>query len=188
MVKLGHEINSKGDVEMNNGTALIIIDMQVDLLSGPIYKGDELLKNIALLIEKARLANKPIIYIQHTEQDDESMGKNREGWRIHPLIEPDEEDIVVLKYTPDSFHETRLHEELSSRNIKNIVIAGLQTEYCVDTTCRSAFRLGYNTTLVRDGHSTYDSRIITAAQIIEHHNKVLGSWFAKLKTADEIVF
>lgn len=39
-----------------------------------------------------------------------------------------------------------------------------------------------------DGHSTYDSKIITAAQIIEHNNKVLGGWFAKLMASDEIVF
>jgi nicotinamidase-related amidase len=100
---------------------------------------------------------------------------------------------VVGKATPDSFHETRLQAELEARGIVKLVIAGIQTECCVDTTCRRAASLGYQTTLVRDAHSTWDSRTLSAAQIIAHHNALLDGFDAgphavTVKPADEVIF
>lgn len=176
---------------MNKGIAMLIIDVQEEMFSdaqNPLYKGDELLDKVKSLIEKAHTAKLPVIYIQHTENDGEPMGKGKQGWEIHHQVAPMKDDIVISKYTPDSFHNTNLHEVLSSRNVNKIVIAGLQTEYCIDTTCRRAYSLGYDTVLVKDAHSTYDSKTLNAEQIIEHHNRIIGSWFAKLVPCDEITF
>lgn len=172
-------------------TALLIIDVQEEMFSdprNPIYKSDELLSKIKNLIEKARVSKIPIIYIQHTEKDEEPMGKGKPGWEIHHRVSPLNDDKVILKYTPDSFNNTELQEILSSSKISKLLIAGLQTEYCIDTTCRRAFSLGYDTTLVMDAHSTYNSKTLTAEQIIQHHNSIIGSWFAKLIPCDEITF
>ena len=95
---------------------------------------------------------------------------------------------MVQKQTPDVFHETILHRELKSKGIKRLIVAGLQTEYCVDTTCRRAFTLGYDVIFVSDAHSTWDSPLFTAQQVIDHHNQVLGGWFATLKNEREIEF
>jgi len=65
---------------------------------------------------------------------------------------------------------------------------GLQTEYCIYTTCRRAFSLGYVVILVKNAHSTWDSSCLTAQQIIWHHNYVLGGWFVVLKNEREIEF
>lgn len=93
-----------------------------------------------------------------------------------------------MKYHADSFHETDLQEHLKAMHVKKLVIVGIQTEFCVDTTCRRAFSLGYETILVADGHSTFDSDLLTASQIIAHHNMVLGSQFAELKQAADVEF
>jgi len=68
---------------------------------------------------------------------------------IHPTIVPKEEDVMIKKETPDAFHKTTLHQKLKSKGIEKLVIAGLQTEYCIDTTCRRAYSLGYEVVLVR---------------------------------------
>lgn len=183
--------NFKEDKCMNKNSVLLIIDVQEEMFSdtqNPLYKGDEFIIKIKALIEKAHASNIPVIYIQHTENDDEPMDKGKQGWKIHHLVAPLQNDIVILKHTPDSFHSTSLHEILSSMNINKIVIAGLQTEYCIDTTCRRAYSLGYETILVKDAHSTYNSKILTAEQIIEHHNQTIGSWFARLVPCYEIDF
>lgn len=73
-------------------------------------------------------------------------------------------------------------------HVRKLVITGLQTAYCVDTTCRRAYSLGYETVLVSDGHSTLDSDILKASQIIAHHNEVLGSQFATVLSASEVTF
>jgi hypothetical protein len=95
---------------------------------------------------------------------------------------------VIQKHHPDAFQDTNLQPELESRGIERLVIAGIQTEYCVDTTCRRAYSLGYDVTLVKDAHSTWDTDCLTAPQIIAHHNNVLGGWFVELKEASEIEF
>jgi nicotinamidase-related amidase len=171
-------------------TALLIIDMQVGNFSepAPIYEGNELLAKVKSLIARARSAQIPIFYVQNNGGSGDPDAYGTPGWEIHPSIALVEGNVMVQKQTPDAFHETNLHRELDSRGIKKLVIAGLQTEYCIDTTCRRAFSLGYKVILVKDTHSTWDSPRFTAQQIIEHHNQVLGGWFATLKNEREIKF
>lgn len=173
---------------MNQDTALLVIDVQNGMFweSYPVYKGEELLVNLQTLIEKARLADVPVIFVQHNESEGLVNGTN--DWEIHPSIAPREEDLVIQKWTPDSFHETNLQDELKTRGTRNLVIAGIQTECCVDTTCRRAFTLGYSVILVKDAHSTWDSDNLSAQQIIDHHNGALNGWFADLQKTKDIHF
>ena len=77
---------------------------------------------------------------------------------------------------------------LKARGIGHLIIAGIQTEYCIDTTCRRASSLGYEVTLVADAHSTWDTEHLSAWQIIDHPNQVLSGWFVTLETAGRIKF
>ncbi len=172
-----------------NDTVLLVIDMQVGNFIGsdPIYAGDNLLTKISSLIGKARSAKVPIIYIQNCGGSGDPDEPGTPGWEIHPSIAPVKEDVVIQKKTPDSFNNTNLKSELDAQGAKKLIIAGLQTEYCVDTTCRRAFSLGYEVNLVKNAHSTWDSSVLTASQIIAHHNDVLGA-FTTVKEESEIQF
>jgi len=168
--------------------ALLIIDMQLGNFHGsePIYDGEKLLSKVQHLIGKARDSGTPIFYVKNRGRKGDPDEIGTPGWEIHPTITPKEEDVLIEKETPDAFHKTTLRKKLKSKGIKKLVIAGLQTEYCIDTTCRRAYSLGYDVVLVEDGHSTWDSSNLTAKQIIEHHNRVLGGWFVALKNQNEI--
>lgn len=174
-----------------NNTALLIIDVQVAMFSvpsEPLYIGDKLIENICYLLEVARSTKTPIFYVQHIGSDEGLFGEGKPTYEIDPRIGPLENDVVTFKRTPDSFHQTSLHEELQKQSINKLVIVGCQTEFCVDTTCRRAFSMGYESILVEDAHSTFDSKILTAPQIIKHHNGILGGRFVQLKRTDEISF
>jgi nicotinamidase-related amidase len=175
---------------MSNDTALLVIDVQQAMFAedDPVYGGAELLAAIGDLLAKARTAEVPVIYIQHNGGPGHPLEPGSAGWPIHPAIAPAAGELVVGKATPDSFHETTLQAALESRGIVKLVVAGIQTELCVDTTCRRAASLGYQTTLARDAHSTWDSRTLSAAQIIAHHNDTLKGWFVTPRPASEIVF
>lgn len=170
--------------------ALLIIDMQSGNFQGPdpVSDKERLLSKVQRLIDKAHGEGVPIFYVQNkgSKGDPDEIGTP--GWEIHPTIIPKEGDVVIEKETPDAFHKTTLHQKLKSKKIEKLVIAGLQTEYCIDTTCRRAYSLGYDILLVKDAHSTWDSSNLKAKQIIEHHNQVLGGWFATLKNETEITF
>jgi len=156
-------------------TALLIIDVQQALCSGEdeVFESRRVIERINQVSRLARSAQSTVIIIQYEEQDG-PFEYGTEGWALDTDLETGPADIYARKTTPDSFHNTELHALLQARGIKELVICGLQSEYCVDSTTRSALALGYPVTLVSDGHSTLDNGIIKAAQITAHHNLTLG--------------
>ncbi|WP_313563351.1 cysteine hydrolase family protein [Ruminiclostridium cellobioparum] len=168
-------------------TALLIIDVQVAMFSYENeypHNGDAVLNNIREMLFKARENNIPVIFVQHTAADE--YQKDTATWQICPEITPLEQEYVVQKTQRDSFYNTNLKEILDGLGITKLIIAGMQTEFCVDTTCRTAYSAGYELTLVRDAHTTFDSPVLPAEQIIRHHNGVLKG-IAGLKTTKEIL-
>ncbi|MBT2681980.1 cysteine hydrolase [Bacillus sp. ISL-35] len=168
-----------------NKKALLVIDVQNEMFQegNEVFNGEGLLKGMKKLLEQARVQRIPVFYIQH---NDLSLKYGTHLWEVHSEIAPQKGDIRVQKNTPDSFFNTNLEQELKEKNIQHLVLAGIQTEICVDTTCRSAFSKGYKVTLVSDLHSTWPTTELSAQQIINHHNGVLR-WFADVKNSDEII-
>jgi nicotinamidase-related amidase len=175
---------------MTSDSAVLIIDVQLGMFeeSDPVHDGDALLATLGGLVAKARAAGVPVIYVQHSGGQNHPLHPSAPGWPIHPAVAPAAGELVIHKLHPDSFQDTNLPHELDKRGIKHLIVAGIQTEYCVDTTCRRAYSLGYDVTLVQDAHSTWDTENLKASQIVAHHNQVLGGWFAALKSAREIEF
>ncbi len=103
----------------------------------------------------------------------EPLMRGAAGWQLHPQLDHLDADAVLDKTASDAFYATDLHTQLQNAGIQKVIVCGLQTEYCVDTTCRAAISLGYQTCLLSDGHTTGDAQL-SAAQIIEHHNIVLS--------------
>jgi nicotinamidase-related amidase len=162
---------------MGIGTALLVIDVQNATIDGddPAYQKDETLATIRGLIEQARAAKTPVIFVQHEAQQYAPMKRGAAGWQIHPAVAPLPGERVVQKRACDSFYGTPLRSELDALGITHLVVTGMQTDLCVDTACRRALSLDFDVTLVADGHTTFDTPHLTAAQIIAHHNTTLAA-------------
>jgi nicotinamidase-related amidase len=179
---------------MSRDSGLLIIDVQVGIIEGfHAYRGRDVLEQINKLLSKARASNVPIIYVQHDGEAGHPLEVGREGWQIHPKIGPHDEDLIIRKRASDSFFETTLQRELEAGGINHLIVTGCMTEYCVDTTARRAISMGYDVTLVGDAHTTIDNRLLTAAQIIAHHNGLLdgfdaGSHAITVRPTDEVSF
>jgi nicotinamidase-related amidase len=157
-------------------TAVIVIDMQQALCSGPEEAWDieRVTANVNEIVTEARTQGLPVIMIQH-EETEGPLRYGTPGWQIFEGVATDPSDLLLQKRSCDSFHNTQLHAFLERQGIRRLVVCGLQTDFCVDTTVRRALSLGYDVTLVEDAHSTIDNGVITPPLIVEHHNKVLGS-------------
>ena len=169
--------------------ALLVLDVQ-NVMFMPEYNlhnAEVVLRNIQLLINHARDKGIPIIYIQHTGEVGGLLEEYSEPWEIHPLIQPASDDIVIEKMSWDSFYETNLKEKLESLGVKKLIICGMQTQFCVDTVCRTAYSHGYHSLLAKDAHSTFDTDLLEASTIISHHNDILGGRFVTLKSTSEII-
>jgi len=168
---------------------VLVIDVQVGMfhLSRPLYNADALLENIRGLLQRARSANSPVVYLQHCGKAGSPFEKNSPGWHIHPSVRPSAQDDVIEKKYADSFRETILEHVLLHLEIDHLVICGLATEGCIDTTVRRAASFGYAIELASDGHSTTDNTHLKAEQIVRHHNEVLKI-FSDVKESKEIGF
>ncbi|HXM68856.1 MAG TPA: cysteine hydrolase family protein [Candidatus Acidoferrum sp.] len=159
--------------------ALLIIDVQVGLVElMPSNLQHQVLSNIKILLNQARSARTPVVFIQHDGPKGHPLETETPAWAIHPSILPRSGEPITRKKASDSFFETELAEELQRNKIGHVIIAGAMTEFCVDTTCRRAVTLGYDVTLVSDAHLTRDTPVLTASQIIAHQNLVLDGFSA----------
>lgn len=91
------------------------------------------------------------------------------------MVDPQPEDARVEKRWSDAFRDTDLDTRLRDASITRLVLAGAQTEYCVDTTARRAASLGYDVDLVADGHTTSANGLLTREEIVGHHNATLAN-------------
>jgi len=149
------------------------------------------LPRIRTLIAKARVSAIPVIYIQHDGPKGHPLETHTKGWEIYPSLKPADGEHVIRKRESDSFFGTTLQRELEKRGITHLIVAGGMTEYCVDTTCRRAVSQGFDVTLAGDAHLTRNNEVLTAANIIAHHNFVLdgfsaGDHVVRVRPADEI--
>ncbi len=154
--------------------ALLIIDVQRALCSGPYaaFGAARVVDRINLVSRAGRERGALVIIVQH-EARDGPLAYGTEGWQLAQGLVVHSSDTLLRKQATDSFHSTKLHELLQPHKITNLVICGLHSEFCVDTTTRRALALGYPVTLVADGHSTMDNGVLSAAQISAHHNTTL---------------
>ncbi len=138
--------------------ALLVIDMQRYFLDkdSPAFTpaGLVILSNVSRFIDAFRRHSRPIIYTQHAHEiGDEGLMKF--WWdnvvlyvtspliSIHNAIKPKEGDIVIRKHLYDAFLNTPLDEILKSIGIKQLIITGVKTNLCCETTARSAFMRDY---------------------------------------------
>jgi nicotinamidase-related amidase len=151
-------------------TALLVVDVQNDVVDGA-YRRDEVVANIAALVEKARASDAPVIWIQHS--GDDSLVEGTEGWHYVPELPRHESEPLVHKRYGDAFEDTTLESELARRAVGRLVVAGAQTDACVRATIHGAFTRGYDTVLVGDAHTSEDLTEYGApptAAVIAHTN------------------
>ena len=171
-------------------TGLLVIDLQRGMFmdAAKPHDGEGVLARVAALLQRARSRGAPVLHVQHDGGPGDVLGKPDLGWEIHPDVAPLPHEPVVGKSRCSAFPGTALDAHLKRLGITRLVVAGMQTEYCIDTNCRAAFDLGYKVVLAKDGHTTFDTPVLSAAQIIAHHNRTLNGSFVELAAAGDIAF
>jgi nicotinamidase-related amidase len=170
--------------------ALLIIDMQNGSFDDYSQRYDALnvIERINKLSGNISLGNGKVIFIQHNGPEGDIFEPNTEGWKIHPALVRRKNDILVHKIVCDSFYKTDLETILNENKINEIIITGCATDFCVDTTVRSAVSKNYDVTVVSDAHTTADRPHLKAVEIIKHHNWVWENLITPSKAVKVIPF
>jgi nicotinamidase-related amidase len=166
-----------------NATALIIIDVQNNILLATDPRGaetltalDAMVHRLAAVADRARAQGVPVIHVQHDGEPGHRLEKGSDGWRIRAELGPAVGEPVFNKSACDAFLGTGLEALLRERGIGHLIIGGCMTPYCIDTSVRSAVAHGFDVTLLADGHMTCDIGALRFEQIIAHHNRILDGF------------
>ncbi|WP_460078094.1 cysteine hydrolase family protein [Pseudomonas sp. H3_H05] len=167
--------------------ALLILDMQVGLFHGPDkpWAGEALLDRLNNLLTKARSAGAPIFLARHVGPPGSPIEPGSPLVQLLPELRLTGDEVIFEKNRPNAFAMTDLVEQLKARGAEGVVIAGMKTQYCVDSTCRAARDLGFDAVLIADGHTCADTPDVKAPVIIAHHNATLAGPFCRVVRAED---
>jgi nicotinamidase-related amidase len=150
---------------------LLVIDMQNAWLNRDTPRFDQrgVIDRINRAARHVRGQGGQVVFIHHCDNDAIPC---EDGWQLDPGLEALEDDRRIDKTACDSFADTVLFDHLQDREAETLIISGLATEFCVDTTVRAALSMGFNVIALSDAHTTGDREHLSAEKIIEHHNWV----------------
>ena len=134
-------------------TALLVVDVQNDVV-GAAWQRDDVVGRIADLVDRARTAEVPVVWVQHNEPE---MPIGSSGWQIVDELVPDSDEPRIDKQYGDSFADTDLEAVFAELNVGHLVLCGAQTDACITATLYGGIHRGYDVTLVEDGHTTDDT-------------------------------
>jgi nicotinamidase-related amidase len=156
--------------------ALLVVDIQEGLFRAePHPLAIELvIENINKLAKSAREAGDIVVLVQH-EAPGTELSHGSPDWQLDSRLEVASGDVRIGKTTSAPFASSELHRLLQEHGVKEVVVAGYATEFCIDSTVRWSASLGYAVTLVTDAHTTHDKEHLSAPQIVAHHNATLPS-------------
>ncbi len=150
-------------------TALLVVDVQQGVVEGA-HQRDEVVANVASLVEQARAAKVPVVWVQHSSED---LASGSDQWQIVPELAPADAEPLVHKRYADSFEDTTLEAVLAGLAAGRLIVAGAQTDECIRATLHGAVVRGYDAILVSDAHTTEDQTEWGAPppdQVIAHTN------------------
>lgn len=176
-------------------SALLVIDVQDSfkpLSRWPRRNNPAFEKNVSRLVEAYRAANLPVIYILHSDSDP-GWEKNSPYYKLMSFLSPRADEPILEKITRNAFTSTNLAERLLEKGVRRVVITGIQTEQCCETTARVAADLGYAVDFVTEATLTFPiphpdepGKELGTDAIVERTEYALRGRFAKIRTVAEL--
>lgn len=157
---------------MSDKRVVMVVDMQQGVFATPRIQREECVSRINQLTRSADT----VIFIQHTEAG--GLEEGSEGFALLPELHRPEGAFYVTKTACDAFYHTSLEALLTELNIKQFVICGCATDYCVDTTLKNGVSRGYHITVTQDAHTTAHRPAAEAQVLINHYNDVWRTFTA----------
>lgn len=148
---------------------------------------DEAVEQAALLLQYCRQRAIAVVHVQHISEEADApfFLPGTRGCDIHPKVQPLAGERVVVKHHANSFRDTRLLAELQAMGATHLLIAGMMTHMCVDSTVRAASDLGFQCTLAQDACATttleWDGVPVAAHDVQRAYLAALRDGFASIQ-------
>ncbi len=154
-------------------TALLVIDVQQAMIDDRPARMDEFMLNLNLLIDAAHKGSTEVIYVRHDGGEGDALAYGTAGWQLERSLHPAPDERVFDKRFGSAFRQTGLHEYLSGRNIARLVVCGMQTEHCIDTSVKVAFEFGYEVVIPSGATTTYATPFLSGEKLIHYYERMI---------------
>lgn len=149
---------------------LLVVDTQKLITNEKLYKFEEFKSNVKSLISTARENAIEVIFVRHDDGEGNPLTKGTDGFEIYEEFQPAGQERIFDKTVNSSFKDTGLLEYLNQKEEKEIVIVGLQTDYCIDATIKAGFEHGFKMIVPANANSTFENPYMSAEQIYNYYN------------------
>lgn len=175
-------------------SALILIDIQNDYFENgrmELFAPEKASQNTGEILQKFRTEKLPIIHIQHksTNPGATFLLPETTGSEIHKSVEPIEGEKIVIKNFPNGFRETDLLETLKEQGIERLIICGMMTHMCVDSTTRAAKDFEFDCIVIGDACATRTLEIngekVDANEVQKSFLSALSFFYAEVLNTKE---
>lgn len=168
---------------------LLVVDIQKGITDDRLYDFDGFKANVVRLIDEARRSDVEVIYVRHDDGEGSGFSVGDEDFEIYDEIAPREGEKIFDKKVNSALNDdVGLKTYLKNKHIQTLVIIGLQTDYCIDATVKSAFENGFEVLIPAGCNSTRDNKYMDAKTTFEFFN--CSMWpgrYAQCISVDETI-
>ncbi len=176
--------------------ALVLVDIQRDYFPGgafPLVEPEAAATAARAVLDGFRASGELVVHVFHvsTDPDASFFRPGTPGLAFHPSVEPAEGEVVLEKHRPNSFIDTGLQDVLADAGVTELVIAGMMSSMCIDSTTRAAHELGYRNTVVSDACAAPDlhhgETVVPGAAVHAAFMAALDGSFATVTESSSLV-
>ena len=167
---------------------LIVIDVQKGITDERLYDFDGFIRNVTNIIDAARKNNVEVIYVQHDDGPGTGFSFGDKDFEIADQVAPKENEKIFIKTINSCFGNNDLSDYLSGSGEKDLMIVGLQTNFCIDASVKSAFERGYRVIIPKGTNSTFDNDYMDRETTYKYYNDMM--WperFASCISVDDAI-
>ena len=165
---------------------LLVVDMQKALTEDEeLYDAEAFMDRNIRLIDAARKNNVEVIFVQHDAGEGSGFSVGDEDFEIDPRVAPKEGEKVFVKTINSCFGNKEFKAYMEQQEDKRLMVIGLQTNYCIDATVKSAFERGFEVIVPEGTNSTFDNDYMTGETTVAYYNEDVWDGVADLPTFEE---
>lgn len=166
---------------------LLVVDMQKGIVDEELYAYDIFMERTVRLIDAARKNHVEVVYVQHDAGPGSGLTAGDSGFEIADQVRPEPGEKVFVKTINSCFGNQDFKAYMERQEDKRLMIIGLQTNYCIDATVKSAFERGYEVIIPEGSNSTFDNDYMTDETTVRYYNEDVWEEIADVVSMEEAV-
>lgn len=152
---------------------LLVVDTQKLITNDRLYMFDRFVSNVKELIAAARENSVEVIFVRHDDGEGSALSKGTDGFEIYDGFKPLGGEKIFDKAVNSPFRQTGLLEYLRSVGEREIVVVGLQTDYCIDAAIKCGFEHGFKMIVPEYCNTTFDNDHMSAEKSYKYYNEFI---------------